>query len=123
MKTEVQVEALSNGKFQFSGPMFGGSKANLGLMACLRILNSSIKVVFGTERCQNLDQEFFCVVGIEPAEYAIICVKIAIHFFADYKQITKDIIFASSSGANPCELVKIADTRLRPGLRIAQKTA
>jgi microcystin degradation protein MlrC len=121
LKTEVDVEALSNGKFQCSGPMFGGSKANLGLMACLRISNSSIKVVIGTERRQNLDQEFFRVVGIEPAEYAIICVKSAIHFIADYKQITKDIIFTSSPGANPCELVKIAYTRLRPGLRIAQK--
>jgi microcystin degradation protein MlrC len=121
LKAEVHVEALSNGKFLCSGPMFGGSKANLGLMACLRLSNSSIKVVIGTERCQNLDQEFFRVVGIEPAEYGIICVKSAIHFIADYKQITNDIIFASSPGANPCELEKIAHTQLRPGLRIAKK--
>ena len=123
IKTIVHVEALSDGIFQCSGPMFEGSKADLGLMACCRISNTSIKVVIATERSQNLDQEFFRAVGIEPAEHSIICVKSAIHFTADYKQITKNIIFASSPGANPCQLKDIEYTRLRPQIRIAKQNS
>ena len=120
LKMEDHVEALSSGIFQCSGPMFGGSKANLGSMACLRISNISIKIVIGTERSQNLDQEFFRALGIEPKEYSIICVKSAIHFIADYNQITNNIIFAILPGATPCELKEIAYTTLRPSLRIAK---
>ena len=118
IKTAVCVEALTNGKFQCSGPMFKGSNANLGLMACCRISNTSIKVVIAAERSQNLDQEFFRSVGIEPVEHSIICVKSAIHFMADYKQITNNIIFATSPGANPCQLSDIAYTKLRPQIRV-----
>ena len=75
LKMEVHVEALSSGIFQCSGPMFGGSKANLGSMACLRISNTNIKVAIGNERSQNFDQEFFRAVGIELKEYSIIFVK------------------------------------------------
>ena len=89
-------------------------------MACLRISNISIKVVIGTERSQNSDQEFFRALGIEPKEYSIICVKSAIHFIADYNQIKNNIIFAILLGANPCELKEIAYTTLRPGLRITK---
>lgn len=118
IKTVVCVEALTDGIFQCSGPMFKGSNANLGPMACCRISNTSIKVVIAAERSQNLDQEFFRSVGIEPVEHSIICVKSAIHFMADYKQITNNIIFATSPGANPCQLSDIAYTKLRPQIRM-----
>ncbi len=117
LEVEVTVEALSDGRFRCSGPMFGGSEADLGPVARLRIADTGIQVIVGTERSQNLDQEFFRVAGIEPVEHDIICVKSAVHFMADYKRITPNILFAVAPGANPCDLSSIPFTRLRPGVR------
>ena len=113
----VQVEALSSGQFLFTGPMFGGSTADLGPVARLRLLGTGITVVVGTVRAQNADQEMFRVVGIEPAEHAIVVVKSAMHFMADYAPIASRILFAETPGANPCSPATIPYRRLRPGLR------
>lgn len=113
----VVVESLSDGKFTCSGPMFGGAQADLGPIAGLRLDGTGIRVVVGSTRCQNLDQEFFRVAGIEPAEHAIICVKSAVHFMADYKRITPSVLFATAPGANPCDLSTIPYTQLRAGVR------
>jgi len=118
LDVDVIVEALSDGKFTCSGPSFGGAKADLGLIAGLRIAGTGIRVVVGTIRAQNLDQEFFRVGGIEPAEHSIICVKSAVHFMADYKRVTPNILFAVAPGANPCDLSSLPFTRLRPGVRL-----
>lgn len=118
LEVDVIVETLSDGKFRCSGPSFGGSEADLGPIAGLRIAGTGIRVVVGTVRAQNLDQEFFRVAGIEPSEHSIICVKSAVHFMADYKRITQNILFAVAPGANPCDLPSLPFTRLRPGLRL-----
>lgn len=112
------VEALSDGKFRFTGPMFGGSDADLGLVARLRIKGSGVTVVVGSQRAQNADQEMFRVVGIEPADHKIVCVKSAVHFIADYKRVAPEILFADTPGANPCNLAGIPYTQLRAGLRL-----
>ena len=117
LRTDVRVMALSDGKFTCTGPVAGKSKADLGMMACLKIKNTGVQVVVGSHRCQNLDQEFFRVVGIEPADHNIICVKSAVHFIADYKRISDKILFAVSPGANLCDLSQIPYSRLRPGVR------
>ena len=113
----VRVEALSDGRFRFTGPMFGGSDADLGPVAALRLVGTGVTVVVGSERAQNADQEMFRVAGIEPAEHAVVCVKSAVHFIADYKRIASRILFAEAPGANPCRPDSIPYTRLRPGVR------
>jgi microcystin degradation protein MlrC len=113
-----EVEALSDGRFRFTGPMFGGSDADLGLVASLRIKGSGLTVVVGSKRAQNADQEMFRVVGIEPADHKIVCVKSAVHFIADYKRVAAEIIFAETPGANPCNLEAVPYTQLRSGLRL-----
>lgn len=118
LEVEVTVEALSDGRFRFTGPMFGGSDADLGPVARLRLADTGVTVVVGSQRAQNADQEMFRVAGIEPKDHAIICVKSAVHFMADYRQVTTDILFSVSAGANPCNLAEIPYTRLRPTLRL-----
>ena len=114
----VVVEALSEGRFRFTGPMFGGSDADLGKIARLHVKGTGVRVVVGSQRAQNADQEMFRVVGIEPANHAIVCVKSAVHFMADYKRVARHILFAVAPGANPCALDTIAFSRVRPGLRL-----
>ena len=118
IKCKVLIEAISDGRFLFTGPMFGGSDADLGPVALLKISDTSIRVVVGSKRAQNADQEMFRVVGLEPCQHKIICVKSAMHFVADYKRVSKNIIFATSPGANPCNLTEIPYKRLLPGIRL-----
>lgn len=114
----VIVEALSDGRFQFTGPMFGGSDADLGPVARLRVKGTGVTVVVGSQRAQNADQEMFRVVGIEPKDHAIVCVKSAVHFIADYGRIAAEILFADVSGANPCNLASIPYQFIDPTLRL-----
>lgn len=118
LDVDVTVEALSDGRFRFTGPMFGGSDADLGPVARLRIVGTGVTVVVGSQRAQNADQEMFRCVGIEPADHKIVVVKSAMHFMADYKRVAKHILFADVTGANPCNLAAIPFTRLRPTLRL-----
>ena len=117
LECTVEVIAITDGIFRCTGPMFGGNLVDLGKMARLKIENSGIEVVVNSNKCQNLDQEFFRNVGLEPKEHKIICVKSAVHFMADYQRVTSQILFAVANGANPCDLSEIPYTRLRDGLR------
>jgi microcystin degradation protein MlrC len=117
----AEVECLSDGHFTFTGPFYGGSTANLGPMACLRVQQpggGDLRVVIGSARAQNADQEMFRVVGIEPGAQRIVAVKSAVHFLADYEPIAQEVIFAEAPGANPCALDRIPYRRLRPGIRL-----
>lgn len=116
----VRVEAVSDGKFLFTGPMFGGTHADLGLMAVLLILDdkSEVRVVVGSHRAQNADQAIYRHIGIDPTEQKIVAVKSAVHFLADYQPIAEQVIFTESPGANPCQLDLIPFKRLRSGVRL-----
>jgi len=116
----AEVERLSDGTFTFTGPMYGGATAHLGPMACLRVRRGAgdLRIVVGSRRTQNADQEMFRVVGIEPGEQRIVGVKSAVHFLADYQPIAQEVIFAEAPGANPCALDRIPYRHLRPGVRL-----
>ena len=118
LKVKVRVERLSDGVFDFTGPMFGGATAHLGPVARLKIIGTGVTVVVGSRRGQNADQEMFRVVGIEPKDHAIVCVKSGVHFMADYLRITDRILFAESPGANPCHLETLPYRRIRKGIRL-----
>lgn len=116
VRARAHIEALSSGTFTFTGPFYGGSTAHLGPMAALKI--GGVRVVVGSRRCQNADQEIFRAVGIEPGRQKIVVVKSAVHFLADYEPIAERVIFAAAPGANPCALSEIPYTRLRPDVRL-----
>jgi microcystin degradation protein MlrC len=119
-EVRVRVEALSDGKFLCTGPMYGGSHADLGLMAVLLILDgtSEVRVVVGSQRAQNADQAIFRHIGLDPTTQKIVAVKSAVHFLADYQPIAQEVLFTESPGANPCQLDLIPFKRLRPGVRL-----
>jgi len=89
-----RVEALSNGEFPFTGPMYYGMTASLGLMAVLRILDTDadVRVVIGSVRSQCLDQAILTHIGINPAAQRIIAVKSSVHFRADFEPISDKIL-------------------------------
>ncbi|MEL6964606.1 MAG: M81 family metallopeptidase [Pseudomonadota bacterium] len=117
-KAQVRVLAVSNGKFAFTGPMFGGGEADLGPMAALHIENGAcdVTVIVGSRRTQTADQAILAHLGINPTTQAIIAVKSTIHFLADFEPIAERVLFAESPGANACQLDRIPYERLRNGL-------
>jgi len=120
LPVEVEVERLADGHFKFTGPMFGGSTANLGQMALLKIIDdhSDVHVIVSTNRTQNADQAIYRHLGVEPTEHAILALKSSAHFLADYDPIAEKVIFAEAAGANPCRLGSVKFKNLRPGIRL-----
>lgn len=115
-----EVDALGDGRFVFTGDMYKDSHANLGPMACLRVLDHvcDVRVIVGSERMQCLDQAIFRHLGIEPAEQSILVVKSTVHFRADFDPIAEQTLVVASPGAHPCELVDLPYQNLRHGVRL-----
>lgn len=120
LNVRVRVEALSDGAFRFTGPMYGNAVAHLGPCARLRVLSGSegVQVIVGSRRAQNADRAMFGHIGVDTATASILCVKSAVHFLADYEPIAEEVIFAEAPGANPCRIGAIPYTRLRAGVRL-----
>ena len=110
------VQALGDGKFTATGPMFGGARMNLGPMAVLKI--GGIEVVVSSRKMQCADQGILRHVGIEPAERSVLVLKSSVHFRADFAPIASEVIIVASPGANPVDHLTLDYRRLRPGLRL-----
>lgn len=100
-----EVEALSDGKLVYGGPMMNGKQADLGPTARLRI--DGVQIVVTSAKAQLLDRNMYRVVGIEPAEMKILVNKSSVHFRADFAAIAEAIIVARAPGpfiADPSQL-------------------
>ncbi len=113
---EFAVEALGDGKFTCSGPMFGGFRMDLGPMAVLR--NGNVRVVLATRKCQAADQEMFRHVGIEPRQQCMLALKSSVHFRAHFQPIAKEVLVVVAPGPAKADPTMFRWTRLRPGLRL-----
>ncbi len=119
-KGRLEVEALGNGEFDFTGDMYGGSRAKLGPMCLLRGLDpgSDVRVIVSTERVQCLDLAIFRHLGVEPTGQRILVVKSSVHFRADFDPIAEATLVVAAPGAHPCKLVDLAYQNLRHGVRL-----
>jgi microcystin degradation protein MlrC len=117
---DCEVEALGSGQFTCTGPMYGGSKAELGLMACLRVCDdaSEVRVVVSSKRFQAADQAPFRHVGAEPAEQNILVLKSTAHFRADFTPLAAKIILVKALGHHPCDFTKLDYKKLRGNVRL-----
>ncbi len=82
---DVEVVALSDGKFTYDGPMYGGLTGDLGTSAWLR--QRGVNVVVVSARMQPLDQAFARALGIDCAGMEYIAVKSAVHFRSGFERI------------------------------------
>lgn len=120
MAGRFRVDCLSDGRFPFTGEMYGGAVADTGPSAVLAIAEDGvdIRIVISSKRCQNLDQAIFTHVGIDPAQAAIIIVKSTVHFRADYMPIAGAVINAFAPGLHPCRLDEVAFRNIRKDVRV-----
>ncbi len=113
---EFTVEALSDGKFTCTGPMFKGFRMDLRHMAVLR--RGNVRVVLASKKCQAADQEMFRHLRIEPKQQHMLALKSSVHFRADFQPIAREVIVVAAPGPAKADPTMFHWTRLRPGLRL-----
>lgn len=86
---ELDVVALSDGRFLYDGPMYAGLTGDLGPSAWLR--HRGVSVVVVSARMQPLDQAFARSLGIDCANMRYIAVKSAVHFRSGFERIAGSI--------------------------------
>ncbi|KQP16067.1 M81 family metallopeptidase [Pseudorhodoferax sp. Leaf265] len=116
LEAEFLVEALSDGRCVYGGPMMRGKRAELGPSARLRI--DGVQIVVVSHKAQLLDRNMYRMVGIEPADKKILVNKSSVHFRADFAAIASEIIVARSPGPFIADPAELAWTRLAAGMRM-----
>ncbi|RTZ43213.1 M81 family peptidase [Candidimonas sp. SYP-B2681] len=110
------IERLSDGKTPATGPYYHGFNLDMGLSACLLI--EGVRVVLASQKVQMADQSMFRFVGVEPTEQAILVVKSAVHFRADFTPIAEEIIVGAAPGSMPMILKELPWKNLPVGIRL-----
>ena len=80
---EVEVAAVSDGAFQYDGPMYAGLSGNMGPSA--HVVQDGIHVLLVSGREQPFDTAFSRSLGLDPRQMRYICVKSAAHFRAGFE--------------------------------------
>jgi microcystin degradation protein MlrC len=114
------VEVLGDGRFTYTGAMNLNSKAQLGNMALLRVVDegSEVRVVVGSSRSQCLDLAMIRHLGLEPTAQKIVAVKSTVHFRADFDPIAAETLVVIAPGLHPCQLDDLEYHNLRSGVRL-----
>jgi microcystin degradation protein MlrC len=103
-----EVVRLGDGRFTATGPMYGGSRMDLGPMALLRPASApGVELAVSTRRVQAADRAILRHLGVEPAERRILALKSSVHFRADFEPLAAEILVVRSPGAcvaDPAEL-------------------
>jgi microcystin degradation protein MlrC len=120
LRARFRVERLSDGRFLCNGPVFSGTRTDLGPTALLAIESggSDVRVVVGSNRFQCLDRAVFTHLGVALDEQRIVAVKSTVHFRADFDPIAARTIVVEAPGAHPCRLVGLGYRNLRKGVRL-----
>ncbi|WP_036796825.1 M81 family metallopeptidase [Leisingera caerulea] len=116
---EFQVVALGGGSCRYTGEMYGGGTATLGLTAVLKLhgTQAGITLVVTSIRNQCLDLAHFTHIGLDPAAYRTVCVKSTAHFRADFEPVASAVYPVAAPGVFPCDLGTFPYENLHPDVR------
>lgn len=108
---EVEVVALSNGRFTYDGPMYAGLTGDLGPSAWVRHRGVNVVVVSG--RMQPLDKAFARSLGIDCKAMRDIAVKSAAHFRSGFEAIAGSIHNIDAAALHTHDFARLAYRRRR----------
>lgn len=80
---------------------FGKSKVPLGVAAVVRIVGTEIDVILNTNRTQTFEPDIFTNLGIDIGTKDILLVKSTNHFYAGFKPVAREVLYARVSGPYP----------------------
>ena len=96
IEIDAEVVAISEGAFDYDGPMFSGLSGSMGTSAWLRVGGISIVVV--TAREQPFDPAFIRSLGIDASSMRYLVVKSAAHFRAAFGPLAGSIQNIDAAG-------------------------
>lgn len=108
---EVEVMAISDGKFTYDGPMYAGLTGDLGPSAWLR--HRGVNVVTVSARMQPLDQAFARSLGIDCAAMRYIAVKSAAHFRSGFEGMAGSIYNVAAQALHTHDFARLDYRRRR----------
>ncbi|MCX8500478.1 MAG: M81 family metallopeptidase [Alphaproteobacteria bacterium] len=119
----ARIAELHEGDLVATGPMWGESVMNLGVMARLDLLAEdgselNIRLLLASRRQQPSTQAIFRILGVEPAAMAVLVLKSSVHFRADFQALAEKIQVVAAPGVNLANPADFAYRRIRPGLRL-----
>lgn len=112
VRLEVEVVALSDGRFRYDGPMYAGLTGDLGPSAWLRHRGVNVVVVSG--RVQPLDQAFARSLGIDCPAMRYLAVKSAVHFRSGFERIAGSIHNVDAQAIHSHRFARLPYQRRRP---------
>jgi microcystin degradation protein MlrC len=115
-----RVEALGDGNFAATGPMYRGFDMKLGPMALLRVASGrrGVRVVVASRKQQAADQAIFAHLGIDPALPKILALKSSVHFRNHFQDLAQEILVVLAPGPNVEDPAALPYRRLRAGVRL-----
>ncbi|NIQ53770.1 MAG: microcystin degradation protein MlrC, partial [Gemmatimonadetes bacterium] len=116
---DYRVLALGDGRFTATGPMWLGSRVQLGPMALLEI--AGVRVLVASRAMQAADQAMFRHLGIEPARESILVLKSSVHFRNDFQDIADRILIVAAPGPVYADPSRLEFHNLRAGIRLAPR--
>lgn len=115
---DLEVIRLGDGRFTATGPMYRGSRIELGPMALLRPCAApGIDILVSTRRLQAADQAIFRHLGVEPTAKAILALKSSVHFRADFEPLAGEILIVRAPGLCVADPGELPFERLPAGIR------
>jgi microcystin degradation protein MlrC len=108
---EVEVVALSDGRFRYDGPMYAGLTGDLGPSAWLR--HRGVNVVVVSARMQPLDQAFARALGIDCSAMRYIGAKSAVHFRSGFERLGGSIFNVDAQALHTHDFSRLPYRRRR----------
>lgn len=109
---DVEVVALSDGRFRYDGPMYAGVNGELGPSAWLR--HRGVNVVVVSVRMQPLDQAFARSLGIDCARMRYISLKSAVHFRSGFERLGGPIFNVNARAVHSHDFASLPYRRRPP---------
>jgi len=104
VRLDVEVIALSDGRFRYDGPMYAGLDGNMGPSAHVQC--NGIHVILVTTREQPFCTAFACTLQLDPREMKTIGVKSAAHFRAGFESWAGQIHVVAEPSVHSAEHVQ-----------------
>ena len=107
---------MSDGRFEYGGPMMHGKWSRVGASARLSL--GGVQIVVSSHKDQMLDRNLYRMAGVEPERMKILVNKSSVHFRADFQPIAEAVLVAKAPGPLLADPADYPWTRLRKGLRL-----
>ena len=111
---EFDVEAVSEGVVECTGPLYAGARMDIDPFVLLRLGN--VRILVCGKKVQAADLAFFRHLGIEPAEQRVLVLKSSVHFRGAFDPIAAATLLCKAPGPMVMDPAALPFKNLRPGV-------